>query len=147
MAESDTLVEIIETMTVTVETPSYTKIESIEQPAINSVELVITDIPVAIDVDGPSTTKLELLDGDLFVATNDGLLGTRVRQITNTLITDATVFQIPANATRLFNFSLNGIDYIENVVLQLGSGVITFTPGPDGYSPMANDFLSILYSE
>ena len=91
--------------------------------------------------------KLGVIDGNLFITTNDGLLGTRVRQITNVLVADSTVFQIPVSATRLFTFSLNGIDYIENAVLSLGTGTITFTAGLDGYTPCKNDFLSVIYSE
>ncbi len=147
MADQDYLVEIVETTQISVETPTEFKIVVEDQLAENVVELEIVSVPVTVDADGPPTMRLELLDGDLFVATNDGLLGTRMRQITNVLVANATSFTIPQVATRLFEFSLNGIGYIENVELQLGTGLITFVPGPDGYAPRAGDFLMITYSE
>ena len=147
MPDQDYLVEIIETTQISVETPVEFAITVQDILAENVIELEIVSTPVVIDGAGPPTMRLELLDGDLFVATNDGLLGTRLRAIENTLVAGATSFTIPQVATRLFGFSLNGIGYVENVTLQLGTGLITFVPGPDGYTPQTGDFLQIVYSE
>ena len=147
MAEQDYLVEVIETTQITVETPVEFTITLEDRLAENVIELEVVSVPVTVDGAGPPTMRLELLDGDLFVATNDGLMGTRLRQITNTLVAPATTFSIPQTATRLFGFSLNGIDYLENATLELGSGSVTFVPGTDGYAPRAGDFLVVTSSE
>lgn len=150
MPREDFLTEIIETTHIEVMVPAPFSIVVQDEIADNVIELEIHTIDVTIDLDGPPDMRLELMDGELFIANNDGLLGTRLRQaygLALDQIPEGRRFQIPMIATRLYGFSLNGIDYLENVVLTPGEGIVTFTPGPGGYAPQVGDYLLITYSE
>lgn len=151
MPREDFLVEVVETTTINVEVPAHFQIVVEDQIADNAVEIEVHTIDVVVDLDGPPDMRLELMDGELFIATNDGLLGTRLRSAYGLVLTQIPAgrrFQIPFVATKIFGFYLNGIDYVENVVLTPGEGIVTFTPSPDGgYAPQVGDFLLITYSE